>query len=610
MSLRRNTPATERAYARWVRLTNVAHLRLPFGRLYGYDLRLGEAGETLPVSFDQGRHVGSGDRPGSWMALSFKLPEHVERDDLAAAWLAVVDRHGTLRTVFSPGPDGLPALHAVEVAAGAWREHPIAAGQAVNMALRDVLDLACRPYAGPSHRLCVLETADGPTVVVGADHAHTDMWSMLVIARDLLAALHLVRAGLPPDLPPTPAFAEHTRALRERPAAPQEVRQRWAEIIERGGGVMPRFPMPLGDVEAPQRERVEVRDVLDVDECAAFAAEAKDRGVSTLSLVVAAMTDVTLELADQPLRAVFPVHSRYEPTWNDSVGWFITNSVLEAGDAHPRAAAAAVREAVQLGSYPLGDVLAPWGGMPEAPGMFAISWLDLRRLPVRVDSAGLQAQYVGAEITTDGVMLWFVLDAGGLHLRCRYPDTAEARANVGRWLDTLVSRLHAWARASVGGLLRLAGPDGERLFRVERAERADVPALVSLLSDDPIGATRESGDQARYEAAFDAVTRDTSHYLAVVRDADERIVGTMQLTVLPGLSRGGTTRLQIEGVRIASDLRGLGLGSAMLAWAHDHGRARGATLAQVTTDSAREQARAFYVQLGYTDNHSGLKLAL
>ncbi|MBU2076106.1 MAG: hypothetical protein KJ938_16875 [Actinobacteria bacterium] len=56
-----------------MRLTNVAHLRLPFGRLVGYDLQVGEPGPGLPVSFDQRRHVGGGDRAGSWMALSFRL---------------------------------------------------------------------------------------------------------------------------------------------------------------------------------------------------------------------------------------------------------------------------------------------------------------------------------------------------------------------------------------------------------------------------------------------------------------------------------------------------------------------------------------------------------
>ncbi|WP_028659910.1 GNAT family N-acetyltransferase [Nocardioides insulae] len=597
-----------------MRLTNVVHLRLPFGRLFGYDVSTGALGSELPVSFDQARHVGAGDRPGSWMALSFRLSDPVELDDLAAAWLAVVGRHGTLRSVFSRATDGEVQLHEVEVAPGDWVEHPIAPGQAVNEALRDVLDASCRPYAAPdrrpSHRLCVLQTADGPTVVVAADHAHVDMWSMLVVARDLLTALAHVRAGREPDLPPVPAFAAHTRSLAQRPQAPPEVRRRWAEVLTASGEVMPRFPLPLGAVEAPQRERVEVRDVLDVDDSAAFAAEAREQGVSTLALVVAAMTGVTRDLAGVALRAVFPVHSRYDATWHDSVGWFITNAVLESADPDPRASAAAVKEAVRLGSWPLEDVLAPWGGMPEAPGMFAISWLDLRRLPVRVDATGLEAQYVGAAVLTDGVMLWFVLDESGLHLRCRYPDTSEARRHVGGWLDALVARLRAEARASIGGRLSLGMSDGEQVYRVQRARRTDVAALVDLLGDDELGRTREGAELVHYEAAFDAVARDDAHYLAVVRDQADRIVGTMQLTIIPGLSRGGTTRLQIEGVRVATGERGRGLGTAMIEWAHDHGRARGATLAQLTTDNARERAHAFYARLGYGNSHVGLKRLL
>ncbi len=433
-----------------MRLTNVAHLRLPFGRLWGYDVTVGERGAALPVSFDQERHVGAGDRPGSWMALSFRLRGRVDRDRIAAAWMTVVARHGTLRSAFTPGPGAAPELHEVDLAPGAWVEHEIGPGQAVNDALREVLDAACSPYRTPSHRLCVLETADGPTVVIGADHAHVDMWSMLVIVRDLLAALHPGGNSAGADHPAVPAFAEHTRALADRPTAPDDVRRRWAQVLAACGDVMPRFPLPLGDLGTEQPERVEVRDVLDVDGTAAIGAQARDLGVSTLALVVAAMTQVTRDLAGEPLRAVFPVHSRTPTpesgaTWHDSVGWFITNAVIESGDPDPVACAAAVKEAVRLGSWPLADVLAPWGGMPVAPGMVAISWLDLRRLPVRVDSVGLEAQYVGAAIRTDGVMLWFVLDDSGLHLRCRYPDTPEARRSVGGWLDALVERLRVTA---------------------------------------------------------------------------------------------------------------------------------------------------------------------
>ena len=151
---------------------------------------------------------------------------------------------------------------------------------------------------------------------------------------------------------------------------------------------------------------------------------------------------------------------------------------------------------------------------------------------------------------------------------------------------------------------------GASWYRMEGAERADIEAIAALLADDPFGAEREDVELGRYESAYSAVMRDRSNFLGVVRDDAGRIVATVQLTVIPGLSRGGSTRLQIEGLRVAPAERSQGLGTAMLEWAHDFGRSRGATLAQVTTDEARDRARAFYTGLGYRTAHVGLKRAL
>ena len=573
-----------------MRLTNVSHLRLPFGRLYGYDVEAGPPERRLPISFDQRRHVSAGSRPGSWMALSLQLPGDVDRDDLASAWWAVMERHGTLRSAFSTDESGELALGEIALLSGRWREHPIAQGQAVNDALREVLDEACTPFARPSHRLCVLETAAGSTVIIGADHAHVDMWSMLVIARDLLSALAAISSGVAPALDAAPEFAEHTAALSEPGPPPPEVSRRWREILEAGDGFMPRFPLPLGEAAA-HLERVEVRDVFDVHSSAAFSAQARADGVSTLTLALSAMAEVTRTVSGAPLRAVFPVHGRFEEKWNDAVGWVITTSVLEVTDPAPQATSRSVREAIELGSHPLAEVLAPWGGMPEAPGMFAISWLDLRRLPVRIDSTGLDAQYVGATIRTDGVMLWFILDENGLHLRCRYPDTEEARANVGGWLDALVARMQDIAAHSVGDVLDV---DGEQ-FRVSRAKRADVPAILDLLGEEmPSTEVRD-----RLHAA---ITRDRSHYLAVVRDASGAVVGTMELTFVPGFSQGGTLRLEVAGFRaITSDI-----GAAMLRWVHEQGINRGADLTQMTTEVDRE----LVTDLGYTPEQGRFVLRL
>jgi GNAT superfamily N-acetyltransferase len=151
---------------------------------------------------------------------------------------------------------------------------------------------------------------------------------------------------------------------------------------------------------------------------------------------------------------------------------------------------------------------------------------------------------------------------------------------------------------------------GDQQFTVDRARAEDLPTLVALLSDDPLGSQRETDDLSAYERAFGAIDQDPNQFLAAVRDPHGAVVATMQLTLIPGLSRGATTRMQIEAVRVAGSARGGGLGAAMFGWAHAYGRSRGAGLAQLTTDKTRTDAHRFYAMLGYDASHEGLKLTL
>lgn len=147
---------------------------------------------------------------------------------------------------------------------------------------------------------------------------------------------------------------------------------------------------------------------------------------------------------------------------------------------------------------------------------------------------------------------------------------------------------------------------------MRRAVRADLPAIVALLADDPLGAGREDPGpplNAAYEAAFDAIDRDPNQIMAVAEDGGE-IVGCLQLTFIPGLTRTGQWRGQIEGVRIAASRRGGGLGRAMFVWAVDQCRARGCGLVQLTTDKTRPDALRFYESLGFVASHEGVKRAL
>ncbi|KRE43820.1 GNAT family acetyltransferase [Knoellia sp. Soil729] len=145
---------------------------------------------------------------------------------------------------------------------------------------------------------------------------------------------------------------------------------------------------------------------------------------------------------------------------------------------------------------------------------------------------------------------------------------------------------------------------------VRRATREDVPAIVALLVDDPLGATRETqGEPTAYLRAFEAIDSDPAHELVVLDDGGE-VVGTLQLTLLPGLSRGGALRAQVEAVRVASSRRGHGLGEQLVTWAVEESRRRGAVIVQLTTDASRADAHRFYERLGFVASHVGMKLSL
>lgn len=145
-----------------------------------------------------------------------------------------------------------------------------------------------------------------------------------------------------------------------------------------------------------------------------------------------------------------------------------------------------------------------------------------------------------------------------------------------------------------------------------RAAAADLPAVIALLADDPLGRLREDGaspPNPRYVAAFAAIDADPNQLLAVVeRDGD--IIGCLQLSFVPGLSRLGMWRGQVESVRIAAGHRGGGLGRAMIEWAIEQCRARGCGLVQLTSDKTRADALRFYESLGFRASHEGMKLDL
>ena len=141
---------------------------------------------------------------------------------------------------------------------------------------------------------------------------------------------------------------------------------------------------------------------------------------------------------------------------------------------------------------------------------------------------------------------------------------------------------------------------------------ADLPAIVAVLAEDTLGEQREDPSlplDPAYERAFHLIAANPDQR-QIVAERDGAVIGTMQLTFIPGIAFKGAWRGQIEAVRVAETLRGQGIGGAMIDWAVEQCRARECRMVQLTSDKSRDAAHRFYERLGWTRSHEGFKIKL
>lgn len=143
---------------------------------------------------------------------------------------------------------------------------------------------------------------------------------------------------------------------------------------------------------------------------------------------------------------------------------------------------------------------------------------------------------------------------------------------------------------------------------IRPARREDVAAIVAMLADDHLGRARERVEDplpASYYEAFARLERDPNLTLVVAESAG-RVVGCLQLAILPGLSSQGASRGLLEDVRVASDCRSRGIGELLVQWAVTEAKARGCNLVELLTHQTRVDAQRFYKRLGFTASHVGM----
>lgn len=162
-------------------------------------------------------------------------------------------------------------------------------------------------------------------------------------------------------------------------------------------------------------------------------------------------------------------------------------------------------------------------------------------------------------------------------------------------------------------MTRIAVAPAEIALR--RAEPKDVARIAELIM---LGAATQTmtPDEIRAEAqhpgyaeAFAEIETSADNALFVAEQAGA-VVGTFQVTLIPGLVARGRKRVKIESVHVAPECRGRGIGAQMIAHALAFAEEQGAGLVELTSNKSRVDAHRFYRNLGFDQSHEGFKKAL
>jgi GNAT superfamily N-acetyltransferase len=147
---------------------------------------------------------------------------------------------------------------------------------------------------------------------------------------------------------------------------------------------------------------------------------------------------------------------------------------------------------------------------------------------------------------------------------------------------------------------------------IREAREGDLSALIALFAADGLGGHGDTNDLAAYDdylSAFRTIQSSPDQTLYVAELSGE-VAGTFQTMITTSLTGRGSSSMIIEAVQTRSDLRGQGIGAAMINFCIAEAKGRGVRLVQLTSNALRKDAHRFYERLGFKPSHLGFKMAL
>lgn len=153
---------------------------------------------------------------------------------------------------------------------------------------------------------------------------------------------------------------------------------------------------------------------------------------------------------------------------------------------------------------------------------------------------------------------------------------------------------------------------GVIIRRARREDVARIAALIMLGAPQQTMTSAEVKAEAAHPGYLDAFVQieASAHNALFVAEQGSTVVGTFQVTLIPGLVSRGRMRAKFESVHVAPESRGRGIGAIMIAHALAFAREKGAGMAELTSNKTRTDAHRFYVRLGFEQSHEGFKMVL
>lgn len=420
------------------------------------------ASSDVPPSYQQEQHLRAyraceRDREelARLVIVTWQVPGTCNLGILDEVINAHVRRHDTYRSWFQYGDDGsivrrvvedaaclrLVAHHVGEVSDTEWRAH---------------VSSTPSPFAWDCFRFGVVQHPDAFTFFGCVDHLHTDASLVTILFEEIHERYRALRDGAEPTpVAETGRYLDFCANQRQWTSTLTLADARvaaWIDFLHEHDGQLPRFPLPLGDMnDRCLAEHVTV-DVLDAAGAARFESACVAAGgrVTGGLLACAAMTERAL-VGARRYSVVTPTNLRKTAADGNMSGWctgVVPISIDVDGEAFGPIAVAAQRcfgRRRGLADVPIERVLElarplPTIGASPAGGVM-LSYMDTNLRPFKPEMGRGWHELNGHIFINPGVAgqvsLWFFRSPGGLSLTAAYPANDTARASMARYLNAI-----------------------------------------------------------------------------------------------------------------------------------------------------------------------------